>query len=99
MSAIPYWCRTVRIYAIFKAQEHYFRNKTKPDNDWFKWIKEPFMVKVSALVLAGLTVLSILLFVLCVVKQEVAIYLPSYSVYMCFMNGICSTDEPKHTAA
>lgn len=39
LAIIPYWCRTVRIYTIFKAQEWYFREGRKPDTaSWFKWI-------------------------------------------------------------
>ena len=37
--------RSVRLYVIFKAQDFYFKNKKKPAN-WFKMIKESYLIKV-----------------------------------------------------
>lgn len=95
MSVIPYWMRTIRIYVIFKAQEHYFRYKQKPDSTWFKSIKEPLMFKISIIFIAVLFLLCLLLFGLSFIPGLNAnyIYLPSYSIYMCFMNGICNPEK------
>ena len=63
MIVLPYWCRTVRIYTIFRAQEMYFKFKVKPKAGWFDWIKESHMFKRSAVTLIVLTLTSIGLFI------------------------------------
>jgi hypothetical protein len=62
MAVIPYWCRTIRIYTIFKAQEFYFRYKKKPEA-WFKWIKEPIMFKICLLILSTSFLITVGLFI------------------------------------
>ena len=93
MAIIPYFARTVRIYTIFKAQEFYFRYKRKPES-WFKWIMEPCMLKVSAILLGFLLIISIIIFVTFTIydddkKMNLLEYIPSYTVYMCFMTNTC----------
>ena len=72
MAVLPYWCRTIRIYTIFKAPEYFFRHNKKPDIKWFKWIKESLMFKLSLIALSLLALISICLFVTLVFKLEVA---------------------------
>jgi hypothetical protein len=94
MSVLPYFCRTIRIYTIFKAQNFYHREKKKPDTDsWFRWVKEPRMLKICAFWLCILAALSIISFVGFIFKQDVIEYMPSYTVYMCFMNGMCDNQD------
>lgn len=93
MVLIPYWLRTVRIYVIFKAQEFYFKNKRKPEKSWFTWIRESVLVKLCLLFLTGMFMLSLGLFLLFHFSDAKIEYLPSYTVYMCFMNGMCQPDD------
>jgi len=94
MALIPYWLRTARIYVIFKAQEFYFKNKRKPEKSWFTWIRESVLVKLCLLFLTGMFMLSLGLFLLFHLSSDAKIeYLPSYTVYMCFMNGMCQPDD------
>jgi hypothetical protein len=93
MALIPYWLRTVRIYVIFKAQEFYFKNKKKPEKSWFTWIRETVLVKLCLLFLMGMFMLSLGLFLVFQFSDAKIEYLPSYTVYMCFMNGMCKPDR------
>ena len=98
MAIIPYWARTIRIYKIFKAQQYYFEQKKKPSEDSsFRWIKEQMMIRASAVVVGSLLVFSILMIIVYLVAGQdvdspaakLFFYLPSYSVYVCYMNGMC----------
>ena len=89
---IPYWLRTIRIYVIFKAQEHYFRYKQKPDSTWFKSIKESLMFKISLIFIGVLFLISLGFFGMSFLPNSASLYFPSYTVYICFINGICNKD-------
>jgi hypothetical protein len=71
MSVLPYWARTLRLYKIFKAQQFYFEQKKKPSEDpSFRWIKETYMIRVSAMIIGSLLALSILMIILFVVAKD-----------------------------
>ena len=93
MALLPYWCRTIRIYTIFKAQEYYFMNKKKPEKSWFTWIREPVLFRICMIVIAALTFFAVGSFVLFYFDEGKFEMMPSYTVYMCFMNGMCSEDQ------
>lgn len=92
MAVLPYFCRTIRIYTIFKAQDFYFKMKRKPDPAWFRWIKEPAMFRLSAIALSILLILGVSVFVGFVIHNSLIEYMPSYTIYMCFMKGMCSSE-------
>lgn len=89
MAVVPYFARTIRIYTIFKAQDFYFREKRKPDT-WFRWIKEPLMFKISLISLGVLLVCGIGVYIGVHSNVDVIQYMPSYTIYMCFTEGMCN---------
>jgi hypothetical protein len=99
MSVLPYWARTLRLYKIFKAQQYYFEKKTKPSEDpQFRWIKEQKMIRTSALLIGILLAGSLVIVIMYLAVggdvnnslAKIMLYLPSYSIYACFMEkGQC----------
>lgn len=95
MSILPYWARTFRIYRIYKAQQYYFETKKKPEEETFKWLKEGQMLKISAIGVAALFAVSIVFIVIYAVSSEkyalqAFYYLPTYSLTVCFLHGMCT---------
>jgi hypothetical protein len=96
MALLPYWCRTIRIYTIFKAQEYYFQNKKKPNTgSWFRWIREPVLFRFCLIIISAFSLVALIGFGLFVGANDSNMidYLPSYTVYMCFMQGICGDES------
>jgi hypothetical protein len=96
LSVIPYYLRSLRLYVIFRAQDYYFKNLKKPNN-WFKYIKERVLIKLTLIltgILAGITTVLFLIYSFGDKSDlKVFMYTPSYNVQICYINTDNNSDS------
>ncbi len=87
LSIMPYVLRSIRLYVIFRAQEYYFQNKKKPQK-WFTWIKEGRLIKICLIWTLITVIITVGLFFGYLQENRVFIYIPSYTVWICYMKDL-----------